>query len=72
MSLARGGVQKNVSASELVKQLIPVPNTREQEDAVTRFREIENVIEHLESRRRGLFAMAKLLQERPHREFADV
>lgn len=71
-SLARGGVQKNVSASELVKQMIPVPSIREQEDAVDRFREIESVIERLESRRKGLIAMVKLLQERPHRESADV
>lgn len=61
-SLARGGVQKNVSASELVKQLIPVPPIEEQEDVVAQLSAIAEVVKACEARRTQLLRVARAIQ----------
>lgn len=62
-SLARGGVQMNVSASELVKQLIPVPSIEIQQDVVGRLKSISVAIDQCEARRKQLLSVAKRMQE---------
>jgi len=71
-SLARGAVQKNVSASELVKQKIPVPPIEIQEDVVARLKSLAVVIDQLEARRGQLISMAKEMREGVNRADADV
>jgi len=53
-SLSRGGVQKNVSASELVKQFVPVPPHGIQSEALDNFRSMRTAIEHIETRQKNL------------------
>lgn len=72
VSLARGGVQKNVSASELVKQLIPVPSIETQEDIVARLKLIRAAIDDCEARRAQLLTVAKAAQEKMIEDGADV
>lgn len=72
VSLARGGVQKNVSASELVKQLIPVPSIETQEDIVARLKSIRAAIDDCEARRAQLLTVAKAAQEKMIEDGADV
>lgn len=50
-SLSRGGVQQNVSASELAKQFIPVPTLDEQKSIVERFHEIRSGVNELYDRK---------------------
>lgn len=71
-SLARGGVQMNVSASELVKQLIPAPSIEIQEDVVARLKSLTVAINQCEARRKQLLSVAKEMQEEAHRYAADV
>lgn len=71
-SLARGAVQKNVSASELVKQLIPVPPIETQEDVVARLKSLTMVIDQCEARRRQLLSIAKEMREEASRGDSDV
>jgi type I restriction enzyme S subunit len=72
VSLARGGVQKNVSASELVKQLIPVPSIEIQKDVVARLKSITAAIDSCKARRKQLLAVAKAMQEKSIEVGADV
>lgn len=51
LSLARGGVQQNVSASELAKQLIPIPTVETQKAIVERFHDIRSSITALNDRK---------------------
>lgn len=62
-SLARGGVQKNVSASELVKQLIPVPPTDIQADVVSQLQALAEAAKKCEARRTQLLGVAKAIQK---------
>lgn len=71
-SLARGGVQMNVSASELVKQAIPVPSIEIQEGVVARLKSLTVAINQCEARRRQLLSMAKEMQKEAYRDAADV
>ncbi len=61
-SLARGGVQKNVSASELVKQLIPVPSIEIQEDVISQLQSLTEAVKNCEVRRSDLLGVAKMIQ----------
>jgi type I restriction enzyme S subunit len=61
-SLARGGVQKNVSASELVKQLIPVPSIEIQEDVISQLQSLTEAVNNCEVRRTHLLGVAKMIQ----------
>jgi len=61
-SLARGGVQKNVSASELVKQLIPVPSKEIQEDVISQLQTLTEAVNNCEVRRTDLLGVAKMIQ----------
>lgn len=61
-SLARGGVQKNVSASELVKQLIPVPPIEIQEDVISQLQSLTEAVKNCEVRRSDLLGVAKMIQ----------
>ena len=71
-SLARGGVQKNVSASELVKQLIPVPPIEIQEDVISKLQSLASTMENCEARRSQLLGIAKAMQEKMIKDGADV
>ena len=72
VSLARGGVQKNVSASELVKQLIPVPPVQVQDDVVMQFRAIADAVRRLADRRMRLLSTVRLMQEGGYQEVESV
>lgn len=71
-SLARGAVQKNVSASELVKQMVPVPPMEIQENVVARLKSLTAVIDQFEARRKQLLSVAKEMREDVNRGGEDV
>jgi type I restriction enzyme, S subunit len=71
-SLARGGVQKNINASELVKQLIPAPPIEIQEDAISQLQSLATTMDNFEARRSQLLGIAKAMQEKMIEDGADV
>ena len=60
-SLARGGVQQNVSASELMKQLVPVPPENIQISVVENFKAIRNTSTEIESRLEQMTTLKKTI-----------
>lgn len=56
-SLSRGGVQQNVSASELMKQLVPVPPHEIQSAALDNFRSMRIALGYIETRQKHLKAL---------------
>lgn len=71
-SLARGGVQKNVSASELVKQLVPVPSIEDQVAIVSRFESIASAVEKCKERRRPRIERLQVPGAQVHIGFAKL
>lgn len=59
-SLARGGVQKNISGSELLDQEVPCPSEERQKDVVTKLQDLKESEKELGERKFSLQSMKKL------------